>query len=656
MNRPWHAAAACGVLALLAACSSGPAPAPAAPIPSRIVDTLRAAPRQRAVRDTAVPVPQQVAAGSVPVPVFTQPDRVTRLRGALPEVERLFRAWVERQRMPGAVFGLIIDGELAGEYTAGLRDVAARAPVTTGTVFRIASMTKSFTALAILRLRDEGRLSLDDPVARRIPELASLPYPTSDSPVLTIRHLLTHSEGFPEDNPWGDRQLARSDSVLSEWLRAGIPFSNSPGLAYEYSNYGFALLGRIVARAYGRSYDEYLTGGILRPLGLAATTLHLEQVPAGNRAQGYRRAGEGWAEEVPLAHGAFGSMGGLWTDLHDLARYVAFHMSAYPPRDDPERGPVRRASVREMQQPWRAVPAFALRATPDASLALSTGGYGYGLRVSQTCTLRHVVAHGGGLPGYGSLMRWLPEHGVGMVAMGNLTYASFATLFDDVTAALERTGGLQPRRTQPSPELLAAQADVSRLIGGWSDTLAARIAADNLFLDDPAPVWQERLATLARRHGRCTPGADMSAENALRGTWRMGCERGWLDAAITLAPTRPAKVQYISVQSVLPPDARLAAALERAVALINEWSAPAAGRLAGPQLDIARLERQVRAAAAQWGRCTLGETVAGDGTSNADVRLACERGPLLLRAAVAAGEPRFTRLELVVPRDQACVP
>jgi CubicO group peptidase (beta-lactamase class C family) len=164
--------------------------------------------------------------------------------------------------------GVIIDGELAWVKTAGVRDVDNKAPVTPNTVFRIASMTKSFTAMAILKLRDEGKLSLDDPAARYVPELATLPYPTNDSPAITIRHLLTHSEGFPEDNPWGDRQLAQTDETMRAWIKAGIPFSTAPGTAFEYSNYGFAILGQIVAKASGKPYAVYVRDNILRPLGM----------------------------------------------------------------------------------------------------------------------------------------------------------------------------------------------------------------------------------------------------------------------------------------------------------------------------------------------------------------------------------------------------
>ena len=101
-----------------------------------------------------------------------------------------------------------------------------------------------------------------------MPELKSLRYPTTDSPRITIRHLLTHSEGFPEDNPWGDQQLSESEAELSRMMRGGIPFSNAPGMAYEYSNYGFAILGRIVSAASAMPYDDYISRRILQPLGM----------------------------------------------------------------------------------------------------------------------------------------------------------------------------------------------------------------------------------------------------------------------------------------------------------------------------------------------------------------------------------------------------
>src|SRR6185436_156404 len=166
---------------------------------------------------------------------------------------------------------VIIDGKVAHMGVTGLRDVPRKSPVDSNTVFRIASMTKSFTAMSILKLRDEGKLSLDDPAERYVPEMKELKYPTTDSPRITIRHLLSHSEGFPEDNPWGDQQLARTDEELSQMIRHGIPFSNAPGIAYEYSNYGFAILGRIVTAVSGVKYEDYVSANVLRPLGMSST-------------------------------------------------------------------------------------------------------------------------------------------------------------------------------------------------------------------------------------------------------------------------------------------------------------------------------------------------------------------------------------------------
>jgi CubicO group peptidase (beta-lactamase class C family) len=598
---------------------------------------------------------RRFATGTVPPPKFADPDRKKKLAAAFPEAERLFLSFVERQRMPGAVLGIIIDGELVWLKATGVRETKDRAPVTPETVFRIASMTKSFTAMAILKLRDDGKLSLDDPVARYVPALADLPYPTNDSPALTIRHLLTHSEGFPEDNPWGDRQLAQGDENMRAWMRAGIPFSTVPGTAFEYSNYGFAILGQIIARASGRPYTDYVRDNILRPLGMKSSTFEMSEVPREQIALGYRWENNAWKDEPILAHGSFGAMGGLWTNTHDLARYVAFLMSAFPPSDEADRGPIKRSSAREMQQVWRFQPASAFRATVDSPLQVNAGGYGYGLGVSQDCRFIHVVGHGGGLPGYGSLMRWLPEHGVGLIAMSNRTYGGFDGLFNDIQTALHKTGALQPRVVQPSAALLAAQRDVSQLIVKWDDALANRIAADNLFLDVAAGVRKSRWQALAQEHGTCRPATSIEPENALRGTWRMPCDRGWLDVIITLAPTMPPKVQAIGVGPVLPPDAEMTKTAQTIAKLFGSWDAKAVEAIAAPGLDIERMRRQIAAASA-WGSCKVGEALSGNGTRNSAIRLVCDGGPLAARIALDPNTRKLTSLDLVPLREQRCVP
>ncbi len=503
-------------------------------------------------RSLSVAALMALVAAAATAPAAQSPTRastrVETLKKALPEIDRLFAAFARNNRVPGIAYGVLVDGELVHSGFPGTRERQSMAPVTMDTVFRIASMTKSFTALAILKLRDDGKLNLEDPAERYVPELASLKYPTTDSPKITIRHLLSHAEGFPEDNPWGDQQLAVTDDEFTALLKSGIPFSTAPGTSYEYSNYGFAILGRIVTRVSGTPYADYVRTQILQPLGMTATTLEPAAVPADRLAHGYRWEDAQWKEEPQLPDGAFGSMGGMLTSTRDLAKYVGFLMSAWPPRSDADPGPVRRASLREMQQAVRARPATATTGQGPGSLRLNVNAYGYGLRIRQTCEYRHIVSHSGGLPGFGSQMRWYPEEGVALIAMGNLTYTGWDGVFDAAAAALAQTGGLTRRQPEPSAALLAAKADVTQLVNQWDDGLADRIAAVNLFLDESKDRRQRQITGLRSKVGVCKVDAPLDVENALRGAWTMSCERGDLRVAITLAPTMPPKVQYLSVQ------------------------------------------------------------------------------------------------------------
>ncbi len=490
----------------------------------------------------------QSATFKAPVPRFADSDRRAKLEKAFPEIDRLFRDYAAAAHVPGAAWGLIIDGDLAHTGVTGYRDLPSKAPVTPDSVFRIASMTKSFTAMAILKLRDEGKLALDDPAEKFVPAMKTLKYPTSDSPRITIRHLLSHSEGFPEDNPWGDQQLADTDEQLTQMILGGIPFSNAPGIAYEYSNYGFAILGRIVTNVSGVKYTDYVNANILKPLGMTSTTLEPSMVPADRLAHGYRWEDEQWKNEPLLANGSFGSMGGMLTSVRDLGRYVGVYLSAWPPRDGPEAAPIGRASLREMQQVWRPAQA-SVRRNAAGAIQLASGGYAYGLRVSQSCAFRHVVSHTGGLPGFGAIMLWLPDYGVGIVAFGNVTYTSWTPVTTAAIEAFVKTAGLEPRQPAPSPALTDARNKVSQLITRWDDALAGSIAAGNLFLDQSKDRRHAEIDRLRASVGACTPGSGFDfVENALRGRWTMSCERGKLEVAITLAPTMPPKVQSLSVR------------------------------------------------------------------------------------------------------------
>ena len=299
-------------------------------------------------------------------PVFTAPDRTSKITATFPVIDQLYKDYAEKNHFPGMVYGVIVDGKLVHTGSLGYTDAKQKIAASPQSNFRIASMTKSFTAMAILKLRDEGKLKLDDPIKLYIPEANDTKYLTKDASEITIRQLLTHSAGFPEDNPWGDRQLAASDEELIALYKKGISFSNNPGLGYEYSNLGFATLGYIIKKISGLTYQQYITDQILKPLGMGHTYWEYTKVPKDKLAHGYRYVGTKWVEQPLLHDGSYGAMGGLITTIEDFSKYMALHLAAWPPRDDRETGPLKRSSIREMQYPWDLSALNVLAKTTDA--------------------------------------------------------------------------------------------------------------------------------------------------------------------------------------------------------------------------------------------------------------------------------------------------
>jgi CubicO group peptidase (beta-lactamase class C family) len=501
-----------------------------------------------------------IAGAATPYPPeqFADPGRIAKLKSGYAAVDAAFARYAQTNRIPGMVWGIVVDDHLEHFGSAGVRDLESQTPLTAQTVFRIASMTKSFTTLAILKLRDAGRLSLEDPVAKWLPEFAAMPLPTRDSAPLTVRQLLSHSAGFPEDNPWGDQQLAASDADLSRWLRAGIPFSTPPGTRYEYSNYAFGLLGRIVAVAAGIPYETYVRREILAKLKMSASTLEPAAVPAPLRAVGYRLTPDGtYLAEAPLPQGAFGAAGGMLTSADDLAKYIAFHLAAWPPRDAPETGPVRRSSVREMAHMW--TPANLTTRRIDGKLVTSQTGYGYGLRTTGDCRFEHIVSHGGGLPGFGSYMAWLPDYGVGIFAMATLTYSGPAEAVNQGFDALLSTGGLVRRELPPSPALLKAREQIWELWQHWDDAKARAMASMNLFLDAPVAQRRAEIEQLKSQVGACSSAGAVRAENWLRGQVNLSCENGTVGIFYTLSPTQPPAVQHLAFRRLEAESVRMGA-------------------------------------------------------------------------------------------------
>lgn len=484
-------------------------------------------------------------------PEFPSSERQERFASAYPEIDQLFGDFATEYRIPGVAFGVITDNALSHSSGVGTANVATGLVPSSDTVFRIASMTKSVTAISILMLRDDGLLSLEDPVAKYVPELQSLRYPTKDSAPITIKALLSMSSGFVEDDPWGDRLLGMDSATFTDLIASELAFDLVPCTAYEYSNLGYAILGRVVENVSGTPLRELSRTRLFEPLGMTSTTWDADRVPAEVAAIGYRLQNGEWVPEPSLPDGAFGAMGGLATSVEDLARYVSFHLSAHPPRDDDDKGPLRRSSLREMAQPHQAGPTY-LSPADRHEYRLLYEGYGYGLVAAVHSRYGRVVAHSGGLPGFASHMEWLPDHGVAVVALANRTYRPVKDVVRKAIDALESTGALVPRKLSPSPALMKTREAIKELYENWNEEFAASTMLDTYFMDQDDDRRPPNFAELRTQYGACLSLDEISPTGALRGQWRMTCERGALDVSVILGPQSPSRIQFIRVSPTKP--------------------------------------------------------------------------------------------------------
>ncbi len=497
----------------------------------------------------AAPAPQRDYA----TPRFADPGRSERIKAMLAGVDQVYADFAAQKKLPGLVWGIVLDGSLLHTGAIGFANLEKKIPAAPDTCFRIASMTKSFTALAILKLRDAGRLALHDPVEKFLPEFRAIVPLTTDAPVITLRHLLTMTAGFPEDNPWGDRQLAVSPADLRAFIRHGLSLSNAPGIGYEYSNLGYALLGHVISHVSGEPYQRYISREILAPLGMKDTRWEFTEVPSGKLALGYRVDGTGWQLEPLLHDGSYGAMGGLVTTVRDFTHYMNLHLAAWPARNETDGGLVRRATLREMHKPAEITSLTANAKNLAGELAPFAAGYGYGLR--WTMDHKHVVSvgHSGGLPGFGSNHTLYPEHGLGIMSFANLTYAGTSAVNTKAGAMLIEQARL-PRRTLPaSPILRKRQHQLAELLQSWDASLAATIVAENFFLDRSREAWIKSSRATFARVGAIKSVGEITPENQLRGTFALLGETGRVDVFFTLTPEDDPRVQQLRLTFVASP-------------------------------------------------------------------------------------------------------
>lgn len=470
----------------------------------------------------------------------------------LAEIDRVMEHYRLDAHIPGMVWGVVKDGALVHVKGTGVQDIEQKRPVTADTLFRIASMTKAFTALSVLKLRDDGKLALDAPAETYVPELKALKYPTGDSPKIRVRELITHTAGFVTDDPWGDRQTPLPEADFTKYLTAGVPFTRVPASQMEYSNLGYALLGRIIGNVSGTAYDEFVQRTILRPLGMTSTSHHVTSAPTEKRALGYRWEDNEWKIEPTMAHGAFGAMGGIQTSANDYAKWVAFLLQAWPARDGADAGPVKRSSVRELAQ---GANYPVLRVRPGASgrdACRMAGTYAMGFNAAMDCELGLTLSHGGGYPGYGSHVLVLPDHGVGIFALANRTYAGPTAPVWDAAVAMLRAGDLRGHQTPVSPALSKAYTGAVRAFVSGSVTVTNDLLAMNFLMDRDADHWARDIAALKAQVGACDTSSPVRPTGALSGAFTWTCATGRVRGDILLAPTPTPQIQALSFSRVAP--------------------------------------------------------------------------------------------------------
>ena len=488
--------------------------------------------------------------------VFTDANRLAKIKGAFAVIDSIYKKYATENHFPAISFGLVVDGQLVYKNSYGYTDVEKKIPATSASLFRIASMSKSFTGMAILKLRDEGKLNLDDPAYLYIPELKNIKYPTADAPQISIRHLLTHGAGFPEDNPWGDRQLADNDKDLIEFIGKQISFSNPPGIAYEYSNLGFAMLGKIISKVSGMRYQDYIKKNILEPLGMKTTTYEYGDVPADKLAHGYRWLNDKWNEETLLhdtKDGSWGAMGAMISSIDEFANYMAFHIAAWPPNNAKDNGPIKRSSVREMHHPWRWNGFVADYKFPDGRTCATTAAYCYGLGWVKDCDGKTYISHSGGLPGFGSQWRIMPDYGIGVVAFANRTYAPMGFVNLRVLDTLIKIAGLQPRQIVPSKILEQRKNELLKILPDWNTAEQSGIFAENFFPDYPIDSLKKQAKDLYAKAGKIITIKEMKPENQLRGSFIIEGEKINMEVYFTLSPENPALIQEYHIKELAKP-------------------------------------------------------------------------------------------------------
>jgi D-alanyl-D-alanine carboxypeptidase len=339
----------------------------------------------------------------------------------LPEVAEKLRRQaadlIAEHDLPGAVIGLVADADPVqpliwsqgfgwggGPSQPDPASPAGRA-LDADTLFRVASITKTFTATAIVQLRDAGKLRLDDPLVKHVPEFAAVQNPFGPIEDVTLRRVASHASGLfgePATDHWSSLRFPTREEWLATLpqVRVAIP----PGSAFKYSNLGYTLLGEVIERLSGQPYAEYVQQAIFDPLGMTSSTFEPSEQLQARAASGYlpHPYQDAALPAPPSPLNGMAAAGQLWTTVRDLSRWIGLQ---FGPEDAEPGGPqiLSGPSLSEMRAACYVDSTW-------------TGGYGVGWGIIRRGE-RIYHGHGGSVPGYRSQILFNRQLRIGIIAL-----------------------------------------------------------------------------------------------------------------------------------------------------------------------------------------------------------------------------------------------
>lgn len=367
--------------------------------------------------------------------------------------------------LPGLAVGIVHKGELVYTYNSGFADLNTRRPITSDTIFRIMSISKTFTAVALMQLWEQGKFQLDDPVNRHLKSIR-VEHPDPNAPPVTIRHMLTHTSGVGElrtlkpewllKPQWlviTDLSVVDGERIppLSEYYDGRLRAEVYPGIKYCYSNHAFGVLGQLVADLSGQPFEEYMTEHIFRPLGMNHSDWFLSDLVRDQLATGYMFQKDRFvpvADIVGYRHVMTAAASNIYSSVNDMTLYVAALMNG---------GRNKNGAILKPE-------TLQMATTPQYQLDERLPAVGFSFFIRKIGEHR-TIGHGGGWPGFISSMLVAPDDDLALLVFTNCSNGAPGTISADLMRRL--LSEPEPEKLLPVPGVPEQPLYWSELVGSY---------------------------------------------------------------------------------------------------------------------------------------------------------------------------------------------